>query len=264
MVVLPGSGGGIPAPLAAELASFGFTALALAYFGIEALPPELVEVPVELLAGGIGWLRQHSPRSNRIGILGQSKGAEYALVGASILPEDVALVAYVPSNVRWPGITRWQAEGERKGSWTWRGKPLPFLNYDVTPEFETDSASGRPVRLSLLYGASLDQTDAVEAATIEVERIRGPILLISAEDDQMWPSKRMADEVVGRLIAKKHPFEVRHLSYAGAGHFAGPPSFNAHAGGGGRFDLGGSADGNAAARTDSWPRVVEFLHRHLG
>lgn len=70
VVVLPGSGGGIPGPLAIELASEGFAALALAYFGIEPLPAELVEVPFEVLEGGIGYPQQgrssairHAPSS---------------------------------------------------------------------------------------------------------------------------------------------------------------------------------------------------------
>ncbi len=265
VIVLPGSGGGIPTPFAVELASEGFTALALAYFGIEPLPPELVEVPVELLAGGIDWLRAKGlVPSGRIGIVGQSKGSEYALAATSLLAVDVAVIAYVPSSVCWPGITRWDPEREFKGSWTWRGAPLPFLHYHITPEFDAESASGRPVRLSILYGASLDQAEAAQAAAIAVENIHGPLLLISGQDDQMWPSTRMAEALIARLKANTHPYEFSHLSYAGAGHFAGPPAFSAHEGSGGPFDLGGSPAGIAAARAASWPRVLDFLRRHLG
>jgi hypothetical protein len=151
VMVLPGSGGGIPSPFAVELASEGFTALVLAYFGIEPLPAELIEVPVELLSDGIDWLRAKGlVPSSRIGIVGQSKGSEYALVAASLLRQEVAVVAYVPSSVAWSGITRWDPSREFKGSWTWRGAALPFLQYHITPEFDAESASGRPVRLSIL------------------------------------------------------------------------------------------------------------------
>ncbi len=255
VILLPSSVGGIPAAFAVELASEGFTALALAYFGIEPLPPELIEVPVEFLSVGIEWLRASGlVPSGRTGIVGQSKGSEYALVAASLLPVDVAIAAYVPSSVSWPGVIRWDPSREFKGSWTWRGAPLPFLQYHVTPEFDAESASGRPVRLSILYGASLDQAEAAEAAGIAVEHVRGPLLLISGEDDQMWPSSRMAEALIARLKANNHPYEFSHLSYAGAGHFAGPPSFSAgEASSGGHFNLGGSPEGNAAARADSWP-----------
>ena len=118
------------------------------------------------------------------------------------------------------------------------------------------------MRLSLLYGASLDQAEARGDAAIAVERIRGPLMLVSGEDDQMWPSTRMADAIVARLTAHGRSFEYSHFSYAGAGHFSGPPSFNAHVGGG-SFDLGGAAEANAAARNDSWPRVIDFLRRSL-
>jgi dienelactone hydrolase len=75
----------------------------------------------------------------------------------------------------------------------------------------------------------------------------------------------MADALIARLKANTHPYEFSHLPYAGAGHFSGPPAFSAHeALGSGPFNLGGSPAGNAAGRADSWPRVLEFLRRHLG
>jgi dienelactone hydrolase len=264
VVVLPGSGGGIPTPFAAALASAGFKCLALAYFGLAPHPPELVEVPVETLARGIAWLRGRAGSGlDRVGVVGQSKGAEYALLAASLVPEDPALVLYVPSSVCWPGITRWEPDGGFRSSWTWQGKPLSFLPYHITPEFEEEQASGRPVRLSLLYGASLDHAEGADAAIV-AERVRGPLLLVSGGDDQMWPSTRLADEVMGRLQNGGHAFERVHLSYPEAGHFSGPPSFNSQVSGPvGRFDLGGSAEANAAARTDSWPKVVDFLRRSL-
>jgi dienelactone hydrolase len=127
----------------------------------------------------------------------------------------------------------------------------------------------------MLYGASLDQPEAAAAAAIAADNIRGPLLLISGQDDQMWPSTRMADALIARLKANTHPYEFSHLPYAGAGHFSGPPAFSAdEALGGGPFNLGGSPAGNAGgprrfvaarprfpaatSRLDSlWPRWAE-------
>src|SRR5262249_33579540 len=55
-------------------------------------------------------------------------------------------------------------------------------------------------------------------ATIPVERTRGPILLVSGTDDQMWPSSTLADIAMRRLEAHDFAFPFRHLRYAGAGH----------------------------------------------
>jgi hypothetical protein len=47
VIVLGGSSGGMREPLAALLASHGCAALALAYFGVEGLPPQLADIPLE-------------------------------------------------------------------------------------------------------------------------------------------------------------------------------------------------------------------------
>ena len=47
VITLGGMGGGLREGGAEALASEGFAALALAYFGLEGLPRELVEIPLE-------------------------------------------------------------------------------------------------------------------------------------------------------------------------------------------------------------------------
>jgi hypothetical protein len=56
---------------------------------------------------------------------------------------------------------------------------------------------GRP--LSYLIPGPRQQSGNAQAATIEVERTGGPILMISGEDDHLWRSWEMADDVVSRL-----------------------------------------------------------------
>jgi dienelactone hydrolase len=53
VIVLGGSDGGLREGSAAVLARQGYATLALAYFGVEGLPPELVEVPVEYFGRAI-------------------------------------------------------------------------------------------------------------------------------------------------------------------------------------------------------------------
>ena len=61
--------------------------------------------------------------------------------------------------------------------------------------------------------ARREDRPAEEAATIPVERIDGPVLLISGGDDAMWPSALMAGKVAARLAAHHHPYPVENLVY---------------------------------------------------
>jgi acetyl esterase/lipase len=118
-----------------------------------------------------------------------------------------------------------------------------------------------------MFLKSLEDRAAVEAAAIFVERIRGPVLLISGEDDRLWPSPVLAEIAAARLAAHKHA--VTHLRYPGAGHMIGPVGLPAtantilHPLRGRAMALGGTPAGNAAAAADSWPRVLQFLRTGL-
>jgi dienelactone hydrolase len=98
VIVLSGSLGGMLEGSAAVLASQGFAALALAYFGVDPLPSELVEVPLEYFAEAIAWLKtQPAVDPDRIAVMGVSKGGELAVLLGATYPEDVkAVVGYSP------------------------------------------------------------------------------------------------------------------------------------------------------------------------
>jgi len=92
---------------------------------------------------------------------------------------------------------------------------------------------------------------------IPVERINGPVLLVSGQDDTVWASSYMTDQVVERL--RRHEFQhpVIHLSYEDAGHAIGRPHYR-------MFPVfGGTSRGNARARADHWERMIEFLDENL-
>ncbi len=58
-----------------------------------------------------------------------------------------------------------------------------------------------------------------DAYTIPVERAKGPILLLSGEDDQTWPSAQMANLIEQRLKQKQYPYGIRNIVFADAGHW---------------------------------------------
>jgi dienelactone hydrolase len=265
VIVLTGSEGGYDDLRAAMLASHGYAALAVAYFGVPGTPAELFEIPVETIERAVQWAtKQPDVDGSRIGVIGASKGAELALLSASLLPRIRAVVANAATDAVGQGIDR-KGQSRATSSWTWRGAPLPFVRQVPPPEFTAQfSRHGPPYRLRILHEASRRDTVSLHAAQIAVERINGPILLISGEDDQFGPSVEQAESIVARLSKHSFPHPVRHLRYAAAGHqillpyLPTPPRTN------GQFWVtGGTVEGYARADADSWARTLEFFNAHL-
>src|SRR5580692_6540535 len=179
VIVLSGSGGGFDLDKAAVLSRHGFATLALAYFGTVPLPTWLHRIPLEYFEAALGWLcAQPEIDSQRIGILGISRGAELALLLGSTLPQIHAIVAYAPSSVAWAASGRDKATGELIPCWTWRGKPVPFAPLPLRRFMWRSAfpvvALKRPVMFRNLFRSGLRNREAVERAAIPVEKIHGP------------------------------------------------------------------------------------------
>jgi pimeloyl-ACP methyl ester carboxylesterase len=183
--------------------------------------------------------------------MGVSKGGELALLLGTRFLAVGAVIAYVPSSVVFQSL----APGyPRTSSWIYEERELAYVPFLITERYR---ASGQLVEL---YEDSLMNRVAAEAARIPVERIEGPILLLSGQDDTLWPSTQMASEVMERLREHKHRFTDRHFAYSDAGHFiARYPYFPAK----GSTRRGGTEKGNARAQADSWAKVLGFLEDNL-
>jgi dienelactone hydrolase len=239
VLVLGGSEGGTPDRLAKSIARQGYPVLSLAYFKTAGTPDYLDMIPLEYFDKPIEWLRRQAGAHDGIVVIGGSKGAELALLLASMHPQITGVIAISPSSVVWQGLPKefWPP----RSSWSLDAKPVPFVPYDVSKGFN-------PNNLLALYEHSLEQTETVKSATIPVEQIHGAVLLFSGADDKLWPSARMADDICQRL--KSHAFKYRyeHVDYPDAGHTLSEYSM-----------IGGTADGNRKARLDSARRIQEFL-----
>lgn len=255
LLILGGSEGGSEGVrrLAAPFAAQGYAVLALSYFGAEGLPQNLDQIPLEYFATGLRWLAARPDvDGGRIGVYGISKGGEAALLVASRNPEIRATVAGVPSNVAWQGIIR--PSWDNRSSWSEGGRPLPYLSYDFSRGFTTILA---------LYEGALATAAQHPDAEIPVERINGPVLLISGRADRLWPSSLMSDAVVARLRAHNFRFTVRHLAFENAGHAAASPPAVGHSSQGPDSFVGGTDEGNARAREESWRATLCFYRDAL-
>ena len=268
VLALGGAGGGLSEGAAETLAKEGFAALALAYFGLDGLPRELVEMPLEYFEGAIAWLGRHpGVGAGRVAVVGNSKGGELALLLGATYPKGVgAVVGYAPSAVVWQGIPfdREVYHGGPRSPWSLRGEAVPFVPLARPDAAEmmlmTESLlEDRPISTRALYERALGDETAVAAAGVPVEKIEAPVLLISGTDDRLWPSTRLSEMAIGRLEAHGHSFPHEHLRYEGAGHTIAPPGYEPAASWTDRFELGGSREADDFANADSWPKVLGFL-----
>jgi dienelactone hydrolase len=242
VLVLGGSDGGIPSRRAKSIAENGFPVLALAYFKTKRTPEYLDMIPLEYFEEPIAWLINNKyTQGGRIVVIGESKGAELALMLAARKPEISGVVAFVPSAVVFQGIPKnyWPP----RSSWSHGGEPIPFVPYDLKnlPD---------PGNILSIYRNSLKQQEAVRRALIPVGTIKGPILLFSAKDDRMWPSAEMSDMIMRTLRDQEFSYTCEHIPYDNAGHTMTE-----------YYMMGGSEEGNRKARIDSTERMLRFLDK---
>jgi dienelactone hydrolase len=253
IIVLGGSEGGMGAGAAKEarlIAQHGYVTLQVAYFDAPGLPKELGLIPLEYFKAAIDYLRAlPGVDPARIGIEGTSVGGEVALTVAAHYPQIKAVVAAVPSSVVWPGISR--TTPNPPSTFTLGGQPMADLPYGWTGSFKGVYA---------LYADGLKALDQHPDAVIPVERIEGPVMLICGKADTLWPSCPMSEQVSARLTAKGFKPPVQLLEYSDAGHAVfGPPADPANPNYKTLGSLGGSPDGNNAARQDDWLRAMAFM-----
>lgn len=265
IIVLGGSEGGLREGNAALLASHGFNTLALAYFGMENLPNELANIPVDYIERAINWLGNHPNIDARsIGMMGTSKGGELALLCASMFSTIKAVVGYVPSSVVYPGISQ---KNINASSWSYKGEELPYAAGKIPAEVEDSlGENGGKITFRDWY---LHLAKGETKAEIPVENIHGPVLFISGGEDQLWPSNILSDRAIERLKRNKHPFYYKHVTYPRAGHSFVTPglpttqSDETPFASGMKLLLGGNPQDIAAAQADAWQKARLFFEKYL-
>ncbi|ELX09433.1 dienelactone hydrolase family protein [Janthinobacterium sp. HH01] len=277
IIVLGGSEGGSSAvrELAPMLAAHGYAVLGLPYYSPAAwnsterelpmLPRSFVDIPVDRLEQARTWLAARSDvDAAHIGLLGYSKGAEFALIAASKMPWISAVAAIAATDVVWQG---WGPDvnppDSRRSSFSWRGQALPFVpNQDFLQEM-AGFQTGADVR----YRRPQDKgraahPEAAVAARIRVEDFKGALLVAGGIEDQMWASGMMAQNIAERRAAAGR--DTVSLVYTDAGHVLNgsgwSPTTQYDAG---PFKTGGTPEANARAQADTWRQTLAFFKRSL-
>lgn len=270
VLVLHGSGGagGYEREYARHLAHHGYAAFCVEYFGAPGVPDVLAEIPLSYFEGAAEWLLdQPNTAGDSVGVVGFSRGGEAALLVGAHTDRVGAVVAYVTSCYAFPAPTWMDGIDEECAAWTRDGEPIPYLPVDEhAPESQNglDEALGADAPNASVRAIEAASADQLAEATIPVERIDGPVCLVSGGADEAWPSSSFAERVVDRLEAHDHPWPYEHVSHPEAGHAIRVPyRFDEGESLGDEHWLGGTNEANARASAEAWQRALEYLHTAL-
>ena len=152
--------------------------------------------PLERFERAIAYLKKQG--NEKIGIIGASTTGMLALVAASYFSDISLTIAFSPSDFVMEGFYRDGLDGvrERPGDYesslSYQGKQLPFLPYAYRhPVYwqmiQKESKEGKDMVASRkLFDESERLHPLMEEEKIKVEKIKGKLILIGAEDDVLW------------------------------------------------------------------------------
>ncbi|MBI3852293.1 MAG: alpha/beta fold hydrolase [Verrucomicrobia bacterium] len=220
-----------------KLLDRGYCVLVLAYFHAPGLPEYLREIPLEYFEKAFQWLaKQKEVVADDYAVFGHSRGGELALLLASRFPQIKAVIALVPSSVVFPSSPQglFDVLAGQHSPWTYQRQALPFVPWPVSLH---NAPSMLTYRQTGMFKQALQNRSAVASAIIPVENIKGPILCISATQDEVWPSTMMCSQIVSRLDEKGFSFFHDHIRHDQTHGWCGLET--------------------------CWPKVVKFLDEHF-
>ncbi len=252
---------------AQQFANKEMVGLSLPYTGKEGLPKLPEEIDLEYFENAIKWLsKQPEVDPNKIVLMGASRNAELALVIASKFPKIVSgVVAYAPSSVSWSNTVLPYNSNDLKPSWKYKGVDVPYIPMDKISGNDSDK-----IKMEEYWRNGLAKTDFVKQASIKVEKINGPILLFSGNEDKVWPSSMMADMIEQRLKENNFEHSFQNIKYENAGHLiSNNPEENSNFRTGTisidgkdyEYEFGGTNDGDFKAKQDAKRRLMELIEK---
>lgn len=192
-----------------EFINKGFAFLAIGYFHATGAPDTLDRIDIDHIHKAITEATKNKQvDKSKIAIIGGSRGGDLALLLGSYYTDITCVVALLPSHVAFPGHTSHFSTS----CWAYKGNELPFV-----PISEEAIPALMKGDLRATFVAMLKDTLAEQKALIPIEKINGPVLLISASEDEIAPTTMMADKMVNRLKSQKFKHAFEHVVIEG-GH----------------------------------------------
>lgn len=217
IIFVSGSEGGLGTgkKIAAYYQSSGYSALALGLFHTKNTNRALSEVPLEYMERAIAWLKKRG--YDRIIADGISRGSEYVLYAAAVMPEIHGVIARVPSYFISEGLT--DKTPSSRSAWTYRGKPLPYTPYK-TRKINKLKIWMKEKQFSLM--SMNENKEVAPSSVIPVEKIHGPVLLMATQADTVWPSAAYMQRLTERFAQTHFPYAVQAMTFQHVSHMLVP------------------------------------------
>ena len=187
----------------------GYAFLAIGYFGSKGTPDTLNKISINNVHDAIMVATENRKINKRkIAIVGGSRGGDLALLIGSYFKDIKCVVAIVPSHVAFPGHTNHFTTS----AWSFNNAELPFVpvNEESVPYLMKRDLRGA-------FTAMLKDSIAEANALIKVEKINGPILMLSATKDDHIPGVEMCNKMIERLKVSRFKYVNKHVIIEG-GH----------------------------------------------
>lgn len=277
IISFPGSEGGLKTSEdeSAYFANAGYPAFGMAYFNAPGVPEEMVEVPLEIFERAFAFIRSKPELRDRpIVVNGVSRGGELALLLGSLFAEVKGVIARVPSSIVWQGFTKETFVSDKPERelppFTFRKHPIPYMNWTGKyADHKMRDGTAAKIRTPWFLDSINRNQDGVKRASIEVEKINGPVLLLGAEDDQLWPSCIFIDRIKERFAQHSFRHSVMSACAPNAGHtavrlplhFPTTVEITVHPITKANLFMGGTPEGNALAQRTFRTKILDFLER---
>lgn len=235
IIVFGGSEGSCQLELSYQLASFGYRVLALYYFGEYGLPQTLDTISIDFFEEVLEYIGISEAQD--LTLVATSRGTELSQLLAAHYPEIKNLVLFAPASYYFSGMNQEHA-------WLVGEKAIPSIEF--SPRVQLKFESNQYDSLAEAFMEELKSRENLASYETAIHHFTGNLLLFSGEEDHVWPSLIMAQQIEQRAIKAK---SIQGYAYPNAGH-----SFSF-------FDEGGTKTGNGFAYLDSLEKLHDSLKR---
>lgn len=190
--------------------------------------------PLERFEKAIAYLKSRG--NKKIGVAGASTTGMMALLAASYYSDISLTIAMTPPDFVMEGFYQdgldgaRERPGEGESTVSYQGKPLPYLPYAYRhPEYwnkikEESKEGGDFIASRKMFEESERLHPVQEEEKIQVEKIKGKLVLIGAEDDVLWDTCKYIRRISERLRCMPHECKYATFLYEHGTHFVFPES----------------------------------------
>ncbi len=230
MVIFGGAAGSytLTKMVAEKFYEAGMNVLALAYRDQEGTPRGLHGIPIEFVEKACKWCKDNV--ANKVGVWGVSLGGQLSLITGSIYNDLIScVVAINPMNYSQQALKDFKSmELLDCACFTYKGKDLPYYkfsqsNKEFHKQIKDDSIKYHEFKyLADAYKKEILKMNDDAGYIIKVENIKGAVLLLSASDDCLLPSKLICEKIYDRLDKHHFGYAYKHLNYKPCSHYLLP------------------------------------------